>query len=229
MRISPGTGFADAVFESNSASPTFEGSRTGWNGWGWDLTLEDGTTYISPEAYSARRPQQGSLVGIFDKDGNEVRLSRESNGDLTEIKSPNGRWIRLSYGEGRVSRAVDDSGNAVDYAYDSQDRLVTVEYSSGPSMRYSYNSDNQLTKVEDSSGKAVLQAKYGSHGDVTKLIVDEYHSYAFHFAADHHTRTGHAEVIDPKGKVIRVILQLSPEENIISYAVENLGRDSGKP
>lgn len=228
LRVSPGTGFADAVFESNSVSPVFEGSRTAWNGWGWDLTLEDGTTYISPEAYSATRPQQGSLVGIFDKYGNEVRLSRESNGDLTEIKSPNGRWIRLSYSEGRVSRAADDSGNAVDYGYDPRDRLLAVKYSSGQSIRYFYNSGNQLTKVEDSSGKAVLQANYGSNGDVTKLMADEYYPYNFHYAVDRNTRTAHAEVIDPVGKVTRVILQLSAEGNIISYALENPGRDPGK-
>lgn len=229
QRISPGTGFADAVFESTSASATFHGSRTGWNGWGWDITLEDGTTYISPEAYNAKRPQQGSLIGIFDKDGNEVRLSRESNGDLTEIKSPNGRWIRLAYSAGRVSRATDDSGNAVDYGYDSRDRLVTVKYSSGQSVRYSYNSSDQLTKVQDSSGKSVLQANYGSNGNVTKLIVDEYYPYTFHFVEDRNTRTAHWEIIDPKGKVTRLFLQLSAEGNIISYTVESPEGDSAKP
>jgi YD repeat-containing protein len=169
------------------------------------------------------------LIGIFDKDGNEVRLTRQSNGDLIEIKSPNGRWIRLAYSAGRVSRATDDSGNAVDYVYDSRDQLVTVKYSSGQSVRYSYNSENQLTEVDDSSGKAVLQAKYGSRGEVTKLIVGEYYPYTFHFAMDRSGRTAHWEVIDPKWHVTRVTLQLSSAGRIISYAVESPGRDPGKP
>jgi YD repeat-containing protein len=229
QRISPGIGFADAVAESTSTSPTFESSRINWNGWGWDLTLEDGTTYISPEAYSAKRPQQGSLVAIFDRNGNEVRLIRQSNGDLTEIKSPNGRWIRLSYSEGQVSRATDDSGNAVDYGYDPRGRLVTVKSSLGPSVRYSYNSDNQLTEVDNSSGKAVLQARYDSSGEVTKIIVGEYYPYTFRFAVDRNTKTGHSEVIDPKGHVTRVILQLSSDESVTSYSIENAGLDTVNP
>ena len=109
-RISPGTSYADAVFEAKSSGEIFEGSRINWNGWGWDLSLEDGTTFLSPEAYSATRPQQGSLVGIFDKEGHEVRLLRKSSGDLTEVKSPSGYWIKLAYDEGRMIGATDSLG-----------------------------------------------------------------------------------------------------------------------
>lgn len=63
-RISRGTGFADAVYEATSTTPGFGGSRAAWNGWGWDMNLVDGTTYLSPEAYNATRAGQGSLVGI---------------------------------------------------------------------------------------------------------------------------------------------------------------------
>jgi hypothetical protein len=58
-RISSGTGFADYVAESMFPDNVFFGSRIAWNGLGWDLALRDGTTYLSPEAYNARRPQTG--------------------------------------------------------------------------------------------------------------------------------------------------------------------------
>lgn len=99
-RISPGTSFSDAVYEYALPGSVFSGSRLAWNGWGWDLALADGTTYLSPEAYYAKRPQQGSLVGIFDGEGHEVRLSRAKNGDLQEIKSPSSHWIRLTRSNG---------------------------------------------------------------------------------------------------------------------------------
>src|SRR6266849_9492082 len=70
-RISQGTGYADAVYEATSRDPTFAGARINWNGFGWDVALANGATYLSPEAYNATRPQQGSLVGIFDVGENE--------------------------------------------------------------------------------------------------------------------------------------------------------------
>ena len=226
QRVSPGTGFADAVYESISASPTFQGSRINWNGWGWDLTLEDGTTYLSPEAYNAERPQQGSLVGIFDKEGNEVRLSRKTNGDLTEIKSPSGRWIRLSYNKGRVFQATDNSGNVVEYGYDPEDRLATVRYSRGQTTRYVYNSNNQITKIEDSVGRTVLGARYGSHGEVVELTVDDGRTYGFHSVVQQDAKTALVDIIDPRGEITRVTLDMSADERNISYTVENLGHGS---
>jgi len=124
-RISPGTSFADAVYEAKSArNEIFAGSQIKWNGWVWDLSLENGTTFLSPEAYNATRPQQGSLVGIFDKERHEVRLSRKSSGDLTKIESPSGRWIKFTYDEGRMIEARDSLRNVVEYKYDAEGRLV---------------------------------------------------------------------------------------------------------
>ena len=65
-RVSSGTGYADAVFEAAASDPDFTGARQSWNGFGWDLSTPNGMTYLSPEAYNSTRPQQGSLVGIFD-------------------------------------------------------------------------------------------------------------------------------------------------------------------
>jgi YD repeat-containing protein len=135
-RISPGTAFVDAVYEAKSTDQMFAGSRINWNGWGWDLSLENGTTFLSPEAYNATRPQQGSLVGIFDKEGHEVRLSRKSNGDLTEVESPSGRWIKLAYDKGRMIEARDSTKSVAKYTYDAEGRLVSVVYSAGSAIKY---------------------------------------------------------------------------------------------
>jgi YD repeat-containing protein len=143
-RISLGTGFADAIFGADSSSGIFANSRVNWNGWGWDWTLPDGTTYLSPEAYNATRPQQGSLVGIFNAKGNEVRLSRSERGDLTEIKSPGGHWIRLEYDHSRIIRARDSSGDAVEYEYDPVGRLGAVKYPGSHTTKYSYDMQNRV-------------------------------------------------------------------------------------
>jgi hypothetical protein len=46
VRVSPGTGFADDVFENKTTLDRFFGSRVAWNQHGgWKLSLRDGTEY----------------------------------------------------------------------------------------------------------------------------------------------------------------------------------------
>ena len=49
VRTSPGTGWADAVFEHTTTPSAFYKSIIRWNGHGWDLTLKDGTVYVFGE------------------------------------------------------------------------------------------------------------------------------------------------------------------------------------
>ncbi len=226
-RISPGTGYADALDEHASPTPIFGRSRIAWNGDGWDLSLEDGTTYLSPEAYNAKRPQQGSLVGIFDRDGNEVRLSRQPNGDLTEIRSPSRRWIRLQYDDkGRITHAKDSSGNVVEYDYDSNDRLGAVKYPTGQTIRYSYDSSNRVVKVEDSSEGMVLENKYNSNGLIIEQTVGG-RSFNFRYAADQRNRSAYVDIIDGNGEVTRVrIKDVDQISDTIHYTVEKGGHVS---
>jgi YD repeat-containing protein len=135
------------VAESRTAEGEFAGSRIAWNGWGWDLAMPDGQTYLSPEAYNAVRPQQGSIVGIFDSEGHEVKLTRAPNGDLQEITSPSGHWIRLAYNNlGQVASAADDAGDRADYLYDSKSYLQTV-LSAGRETNYTYDPSGILVGV----------------------------------------------------------------------------------
>jgi hypothetical protein len=54
-RISKGTGYADAVYEHRATATAFLGSRFSWNGNGWDLKLRDGSLYVFPESYHAKK------------------------------------------------------------------------------------------------------------------------------------------------------------------------------
>ncbi len=221
-RISPGTGYADAVYEEALPLPVFEGSRVAWNGNGWGLSLADGTTYLSPEAYYATRPQQGSLVGIFDKEGNEVRLSRESNGNLIEIKSPSGRWIRLRYDEGRISRATDSLGNTVNYTYDLEQHLQRVRNSHGQVTEYIYDYAHRIVRIGDATGRIVLENGYDDEGRVLDLLLPDGSSYYFKYVFDEKKPTGHVDIIDPKGQVTRVTLDRKSGEDKPHYTVEKL-------
>ncbi len=207
-RISPGTGYGDAVFEFTGAPQIFTGSRIDWNGNGWDLSLEDGTTYLSPEAYYSKRPQQGSLVGIFDRNGNEVRLSRQSNGDLTEIKSPNGLWIRLTYDdEGRILNIKDSFGNVVNYGYDSDYRLSSVRYPTGQTINYSFDSWSRIVKIDDSSRGILIENKYDSKGRVIEQNSSNGRIYKFRYVDNEPANSRQVDVTDLSGKLTRVMIR----------------------
>jgi YD repeat-containing protein len=217
-RISSGTGFADAIFGASSSDRIFANSRVNWNGWGWDWTLPDGATYLSPEAYNATRPQQGSLVGIFDENGNEVRLTRTASGDLTEIKSPQGHWIRFDYGQSHMIRAHDDLGNLVEYEYDASDRLRSVKYPDGHSTKYSYDSANRVIAVEDPAEDVAMEIKYDPDELVAEISTDTEHNYRFYYTLDKASKTLDAFVVEPHGKVIHVSIR--DQKGGVAYSIQ---------
>jgi YD repeat-containing protein len=197
QRVSPGTSYYDAIFESTSDDPTFSRSRVAWNGWGWDLNLQSGLTVLSPEAYWAKRPQQGSVVGIFDREGHEVRVERDSDGDVKKIISPGGKSIDLRYRRGRLTEAKDSSGNSSRYTYDDEGRLVKVDYASGSAIKYAYDSTNRIVEVDASPSGTAVKIRYDSTGMIEQIEIDG-DTYAIRRSADR------AEIKGPNGGVIRV-------------------------
>jgi YD repeat-containing protein len=220
-RVSRGTGYANAVYEHSDPRPVFGGSQIAWNGSGYDLDLQSGMTYLSPEAYHAKRPQQGSVVAIFDSEGREVRLLRKSNGDLTEIRSPEGHSMSFSYDDsGRMSEARDDSGRSVRYIYDSADRLSEVRYSDGEITRYEYDGVGRIVSVEDSSETLQLTDKYGAQGELTEQTLNG-RTCRFRYATKQSQRGGHVTVTGPAGSSTN--LEIWPTKTGFRYAIEKSG------
>ena len=114
-----------------------------------------------------------------------MKLTRAPNGDLQEILSPGGQWIRLLYDtSGRITRATGSSGEQVDYGYDSQKRLQSVHYSNGRAARYTYNPSNRITAVADNSTGLELSVEYDEHQMPSKLILNG-ESFQFRYFLDH--------------------------------------------
>ena len=119
-RLSPGTGFADAVFSNTTSPSQWHHSTLSWNGNGWNLRRRDGMTYV----FGDTTP----LQAIRDRHGNQITLTRTGadgdahKGPITTITSPNGKWIKLT-GGGLVSQAEDSLGRTVRYGYDSRLRF----------------------------------------------------------------------------------------------------------
>jgi YD repeat-containing protein len=216
-RVNPGTGYADAVYANTTSRTLFRDSQFKWNGNGWDLTLKDGTVYIFPEAYNARRPGQGALVSLRDPSGKVLRLARDRAGNLVRVTSPSGHWMELNHGGGRLLQARDHLDRVIRYSYDEANRLVAVTDNEGGVTRYSYDQDNRLLTIIESGGALLLSNEYDASGRVVRQSSADGRSYGFYYTTDAYGNVLQTEVTDQQGKTTTVSLgstgyALSPPE-----------------
>ncbi|SCL34140.1 RHS repeat-associated core domain-containing protein [Micromonospora pallida] len=193
-RISPGTGWTDAVFKVVGTTGPFRDALMSWNGDGWDLVRTDGMTWVFGE--------NTPLQSIRDRHGNQITLTRSSGGqagDITQITSPNGRWIKLSYTSGRITRAQDNAGRAVTYAYDTGGRLTEVTTPGGRTTRYTYDSAHRMTSVTDARNITYLTNTYDSAGRVASQVMPNGVTYQFAYTTDTNGRITKTTVTEPDG------------------------------
>ncbi|SBT46045.1 pre-peptidase C-terminal domain-containing protein [Micromonospora narathiwatensis] len=195
-RISPGTGWTDAVFKAVDTTGPFRDAVMTWNGNGWDLVRTDGMTYVFGE--------NTPLQSVRDRHGNQITLTRSSggqSGDITQITSPNGRWIKLSYTSGRVTRAQDNAGRTVQYGYDTAGRLTTVTSPGGRTTTYTYDTANRMTTVTDARGVTYLANSYDAAGRVATQTMPDGVTYRFAYTTDAGGRVVKTAVTEPDGQV----------------------------
>jgi YD repeat-containing protein len=114
-RISPGTGYEDAVMEHVGTPSAYHKSRLSFrrNPDRWELALTDGTVYEFSAFGSA------NLVAVRDRFGNRLDITR-SGGNVTRITTPSGRYIDFTYdGSGRITQAKDIAQRTWTYQYDA--------------------------------------------------------------------------------------------------------------
>jgi RHS repeat-associated protein len=204
-RISPGTGYADAVYEHASTPSVFFKSRVSWNGNGWDLLMKDGTRVTFREGFGASRPAQSAATRIQDRYGNAAVLTRNTDADLTRITSPNGRWIELTYDTShRVTQARDNINRLVQYTYDSSGRLWKVTDAAGGVTEYTYDSNHRMVTLKDPRSIVYLTNEYDTAGRLIKQTQADSTTYLFAYTLDGSGNVVQTDVTNPRGYVRRV-------------------------
>src|SRR6185369_11468442 len=100
--------------------------------------------------------------------GNKTKLDR-TNCNLTQITSPNGRFIQLQYdSQNRITTATDNIGRNVTYTYDLVGRLSTVTDLNGGVTTYTYTDQNELATITDPRGLRYLTNQYDANGRVVQ-------------------------------------------------------------
>lgn len=179
-RISAGTSFSDAVYISTSPDPLFYGAILRFNSNDtWTVTRKDGTVYVFPDSFAQSKSQCQAVIQIIDRHGNKIKLDR-TNCNLTQITSPNGRYIQLQYdASGRVTTATDNIGRTVTYTYDPVGRLFTVTDLNGGVTTYTYTDQNELATITDARGITYLTNQYDANGRVTQQTQANGSTYLF--------------------------------------------------
>lgn len=207
QRISKGTGYADAVYEHRATATAFLGSRFSWNGNGWDLKLRDGSLYLFPESYYAKKPVDGAAIQYRDAIGQSVKLERGDRRTLKRIISPDGRSITFKYDTAdRIFQAADDQKRKVSYLYDHGGRLAKVRGVRAV-WRYNYES-TYLRKVEEND-QWLVEFDYDRQGRISDLKLPDGRLLKFQYEYDR---------ADTK-RVIRSVLT-APDGSISKFEIQ---------
>jgi RHS repeat-associated protein len=201
VRTSPGTGYTDAVYTAQAAPGAFDQSTIRWDAGirGWDLTERDGMTYVFGE--------MAPLQAIRDRYGNQLTITRTSGqfGNITQLTSPHGRWIRFTYdASNRITSAHDNSGRTVSYTYDGSGRVATATDADGGTTTYTYDAASQMTSITDPRNVTVLTNTYDSNGRVLDQTLGDGAVYHFAYTLDGSGNVTQTSVTDPRGYVREV-------------------------
>jgi len=204
VRITPGTGYTDAVFEHTETPTAFYKSRIAWNGNGWNLTLKDGTVLV----FGSNAP----LQSIRDRNGNQITItwSAGTSGNITQVSSPNGRWIAFTYdSNNRIVQAKDNSGRTVGYTYDATGRLWKVTNTNSGVTEYTYDSSHRMLTIKDAKGIVYFTNEYDLGGRIVKQTLANTKTYEFDYTLNGSGNITQTDITDPQANIRRMTFNSS--------------------
>jgi RHS repeat-associated protein len=188
LNSSAGTPWYGAVLSSSPSNPNNYQLLPG----GLFVQTTDGTIYTFPESDGLVNPGCQALVGITDRHGNQVNITRNTDANCTiaQITSPSGRYIQFVYDSSyRVKTATDNMGRQVQYNYDASGRLQTVTDADGGVWTYGYDSLNRMTTIQNPRLITYVTNVYNSAGMVyQQYMADGTSFYQFNWTTTSNTQ-----------------------------------------
>jgi RHS repeat-associated protein len=168
-----------------------------------EIFLKDGTVLT----FASGLPCQ--LTSITDRYGNTVTITTSVNPNSTEVQtsppvtqvtSPNGRYIQFFYDSfNRVVQAVDSAGRTTSYAYDAQSHLISATDADGYKESYSYDpTTNNMSVVTDKLGNKATQNTYDANGRVSQQQLADGALWKFSYVLNSAGNVMQTTVTDPR-------------------------------
>jgi RHS repeat-associated protein len=194
-RISAGEGYKEAEYKATNTPSVFYDSILKWNESlpGWNLTLTNGTTYV----FGVDAP----LQAIRNRQGQQLTITREheQTGNITQITSPHGRWVKLTYNASNaITEIKDNGGRTLKYAYNKAGLLESATDPAERTTKYEYNSEGEMTSITDPRGNKYIEAEYESHGRVSKQKMANGGVFEFSYALNGEGNVESATITEPR-------------------------------
>jgi RHS repeat-associated protein len=216
-----------------TSAPFFYGSTITWNNSnndGWLLTLKNGTVYSFPA--NGLFPAASALIGITDRYGNALTITRDSNGNITQITSPNGRWVQFTIdSNNRITQAADDLGRTVTYTYDTcgSGFLCSVTDANGGTTSYSYYTSGSpppsgyggmgnMSTIVDPRGNTEITELYDTNGRGATQTLPDGSTFQLAFTLNGNV-VQQVSITDPNGNVEQKSFDTNGFVTSDSYAV----------
>ena len=193
-RVSAGEGYKEAEYKATNTPSVFYDSTITWNESvpGWDLTLTNGTTYVFGEL--------APLQAIRNRQGQQLTITRSEGqkGNITQITSPHGRWVKLTYNASNdITEIKDNAGRTLKYAY-KEGLLESATDPTERTTKYEYNSSDEMTSITDPRGNKYIETEYESHGRVSKQKMANGGVFEFSYALNGEGNVESATVTEPR-------------------------------
>jgi YD repeat-containing protein len=123
----------------------------------WKLTTADRTVFILDDS--------AGVQSITDRNGNAVTFSPNA------VVQSSGQQITVSRdSQGRITTITDPMGGQITYGYDFYGDLVSVTDQLGNVTRYTYDSDHRLLEIFDPLGRRGTRSEYDASGRLIATV-----------------------------------------------------------
>jgi YD repeat-containing protein len=126
----------------------------------WTLSFQNGEKRVY-DYFS------GKLLSITDRNGNATTLTYDASSRLIRVADAASRHLYFSYASPSsylVTGVTSDFGVTLQYAYDSQGRLVQVTEPDLTTVSFQFDQSSHITAVLDSNGKVLESHTYNTCG-----------------------------------------------------------------
>jgi RHS repeat-associated protein len=194
-RVSAGEGYKEAEYKATNTPSVFYDSTITWNESvpGWDLTLTNGTTYVFGEL--------APLQAIRNKQGQQLTITRSNGqkGNITQITSPHGRWVKFTYNSSNdITEIKDNAGRTLKYKYTTGGLLESATDPAEHTTKYEYNSENEMKSITDPRGNKYIENEYESHGRIAKQKMANGGVFEFNYTTSGEGKVEATTVTEPR-------------------------------